>query len=58
MIKNLILSRNYGGWVELYEPQKSFLELLASVFQDSAFTVGTGIGAVLVEKERYSPMLV
>lgn len=40
-----------------YEAEKSFLELLASVFQDSAFNVGTGIGAVLVEKESYAPML-
>ncbi len=40
-----------------YETEKSFLELLASVFQDSAFSVGTGIGAVLVEKGKYSPML-
>lgn len=41
-----------------YEAEKSFLELLASVFQDSAFNVGTGIGAVLVEKDGYSPTLV
>lgn len=41
-----------------YKTEKSFLELLANVFQDSAFHVGTGIGAVLVEQNTYAPMLV
>ncbi len=40
-----------------YEREKTFLELLASAFQNSAFNVGTGIGAMLVEKDRYSPTL-
>ncbi len=35
-----------------YEEEKSFLELLASVLDSTAFHVGTGIGAVFVEEDR------
>jgi protease-4 len=35
----------------LYEDEKSFLELLALAMDSTAFNVGTGIGAVLVEQE-------
>lgn len=34
-----------------YEEEKSFLEMLASAMDNTAFNVGTGIGAVLVEDE-------
>ncbi|MBI5003191.1 signal peptide peptidase SppA [Candidatus Woesearchaeota archaeon] len=36
----------------LFEEEKSFFEVLASALDNSAFHVGTGIGAVLVEDDR------
>ena len=35
-----------------YEEEKSFLELLVSAMDNTAFNVGTGIGAVLVEEDN------
>lgn len=35
-----------------FEEEKSFFEVLASALDNSAFHVGTGIGAVLVENDR------
>lgn len=47
------LGSTLGITVELvaFEEEKSFFEMLASALDNSAFHVGTGIGAVLVEED-------